>query len=158
MKNLIKTAWSCWDKTDRLVVTICAAIIVIMVCMMCTSCNAQNVPTDIPTMEYNDASGEEFDTTGMLITPCYVVDFIYHTQDNEYVIEYYDPDMFDMDYEDSSYPYIEIYCDSTIFYEYLSYYGTLNRDMEAFWLASNKYFIEERYLSTGDKYLELVKY
>lgn len=133
--------------------------ILIFLILGCVSCNSQpdsNIP-DLNPYE-QDASFEDFDNEGMLFTPCYIIDFVYHTQDNEYIIEYYDPDMFDMDYEDSSYPYIEIYCDSAIFYEYLSYYGTLNRSKDAFWLASDKYFIEERYLSTGDKYLELIKY
>jgi hypothetical protein len=113
-------------------------------------------------MEYNDASGEAFDDDGaILIVPANVIDFIFHTQDFEFVIEYDDPDAFDPDYmiydkETDTY-YIEIYCDSLVFFDYLDYYNTLNNTMNEFWEASNRFFIEEDYI--GDTmYYRLVEY
>ena len=44
----------------------------------------------------NDASGEIFDYDGaILIVPSNVISFTYNTQDNEYIIQYDDPDCFD---------------------------------------------------------------
>ena len=114
-------------------------------------------------MEYNDASEEIFDYDGaILFYPDGIIDFVYHTQDNEYVIEYDDPDAFDPDNmiynQDSNYYYIEIYCDSTLFFEYLSYYNTITNKDPEFFDASEEYFIEEDYLSDGTPYYKLVKY
>ena len=163
MKNIVKTAWSCWDKTDRFVAIFSSIAIIVIMCFMCTSCNAQPSINNIPDMEYNDASGEELDYDGaILFFADGIIDFVYHTQDNEYVIEYDDPDAFDSDNmkynKDDNYYYIEIYCDSALFFEYLSYYSTIiNKDTE-FFDASEEYFIEEDYLSDGTPYYKLVKY
>lgn len=163
MKNTVKTAWSCWNKTDRFVAIFSIISIILLLCMFCTSCHAQT-PSNIPDMEYNDASGEIFDYDGaVLFYPDGVIDFIYHTQDNEYVIEYDDPDAFDSDnmlyHNDGGYYYIEIYCDSTLFFEYLNYYNNLggNKNPE-FFDASEEYFIEEDYFEDGTPYYKLVKY
>lgn len=162
MKNILKTVWSCWDKIDRFVAIFSLIIIIAVMCFMCTSCNAQQ-PSNIPVMEYNDASEEIFDYDGaILFFADGIIDFVYHTQDNEYVIEYDDPDAFDSDNmkynKDYNYYYIEIYCDSVLFFEYLSYYSTItNKDIE-FFEASDEYFIEEDYLSDGTSYYKLVKY
>jgi len=163
MKKIIKTAWSCWDKLDQFVVIFSSIAIIVIMCLMCTSCNAQPSINNIPDMEYNDASGEELDYDGaILFFADGIIDFIYHTQDNEYVIEYDDPDAFDSDNmkynKDDNYYYIEIYCDSALFFEYLSYYSTITNKDPEFFDASEKYFIEEDYLSDGTSYYKLVKY
>ena len=163
MKNIIKTIWSCWDKIDRFVAIFSIIAIIVVICFMCTSCNAQPSINNIPDIEYYDASGEELDYDGaILFFADGIIDFVYHTQDNEYVIEYNDPDAFDSDNmiynQDGNYYYIEIYCDSALFFEYLSYYSTIiNKDTE-FFDASEEYFIEEDYLSDGTPYYKLVKY
>ena len=163
MKNTLKNIWSVWDTTDKLVV-ILSILGIIFLCLTCSSCNAQ--PSNIPTIEYNDASGEEFDLDhdgAILLFPDGVIDFIYHTQDNEYVIEYDDPDAFDPDnmiYDSiNNYYYIEIYCNRDLFFEYLSYYNNLGGyDNPEFFEASDEYFIEEDYLSDDTPYYKLVKY
>ena len=126
------------------------------------SCNAQTTPTNLITMEYNDASGEEFDHDGaILFFADGVIDFVYHTQDFEFVIEYDDPDAFDPDdmiyKQDGNYYYIEIHCDSAIFFDYLSWYNKhTNKDPE-FYEASDEFFIEEDYVG-DERYYKLVKY
>ena len=164
MKNIVKTVWSCWSKIDRFVAIFSTIGIMLLMCFMCISCNAQPSINNIPYTEYNDASEEIFDYDGaILFYPDGIIDFVYHTQDNEYVIEYDDPDAFDPDNmiynQDSNYYYIEIYCDSTLFFEYLNYYNNLggNKNPE-FFDASEEYFIEEDYLSDGTPYYKLVKY
>ena len=160
MKNIVKTVWSCWDKIDRLVAIFS---IIMLILIFCTSCTAQPSINNIPTMEYNDASSEELDYDGaILFFADGIIDFVYHTQDNEYVIEYDDPDAFDSDNmkynKDDNYYYIEIYCDSALFFEYLSYYNTITNKDPEFFDASEEYFIEEDYLSDGTPYYKLVKY
>ena len=158
MKNL--------SKFDRFMLSGLAFIVILGTALACKSCNAQESPKDIPTMEYYDASGEEFDLDhdgAILLFPDGVIDFIYHTQDNEYVIEYDDPDAFDPDnmiYDSiNNYYYIEIYCDSDLFFEYLSYYNNLGGyDNPEFFEASDEYFIEEDYLSDDEPFYKLVKY
>ena len=161
MKNIIKTIWSVWDRTDRFVVIFSTIGIILLLCIFCTSCNAQTT-TDIPVMEYYDASKDLDYDGGIMLFPDGVIDFVYHTQDNEYVIEYDDPDSFDIDNmiysQDGNYYYIEIYCDSTLFFEYLSYYNTLTNKNPAFFEPSEEFFIEEDYLQDGTSYYKLVKY
>lgn len=156
MKNL--------SKFDRFMLSGLAFIVILGTALAFKSCNAQENVNNIPTMEYYDASGEEFDHDGaILLFPDGVIDFIYHTQDNEYIIEYDDPDAFDPDnmiYDSiNNYYYIEIYCDSDLFFEYLSYYNNLGGyDNPEFFEASDEYFIEEDYLSDDTPYYKLVKY
>ena len=162
MKNIIKTVWSCWNKLDRFVAIFSTIGIILLLCIFCTSCNAQSTSNNIPTQELYDASGEEFDDDGaILFFADGVIDFVYHTQDNEYVIEYDDPDAFDPDdmiyKKDGDYYYIEIYCDSNIFFDYLSWYNKhTNKDPE-FYEASDEFFIEEDYVG-DERYYKLVKY
>ena len=83
-----------------------------------------------------------------------VIDFIYHTQDSEYVIEYDDEDSFDPDnmiYNNTfGYYYIEIYCDSNDFYEYLNWYNTLNRYDDRFKCSNATFGILEDSLIESD--------
>ena len=112
----------------------------------------------------NDASGEIFDYDGaILIVPSNVISFTYNTQDNEYIIQYDDPDCFDIDYmtysKDGDYWYIEITCDSNLFFDYFAYYNSLGGYKDPkFNEASTIYFIEEDFLKNGDSYYKLVKY
>lgn len=164
MKNIVKIVWSCWNKTDRFVAIFSTISIILLLCIFCTSCNAQPSINNIPDMEYNDASKEIFDYDGaVLFYPNGVIDFIYHTQDNEYIIEYDDPDAFDPDNmiykKDGDYYYIEIHCDSTLFFEYLNYYNSLGGHKNPkFSEASEIYFIEEDFLENDESYYKLVKY
>jgi hypothetical protein len=141
-----------------------AFVIILGALLTVKSCNAQNTPINIPTQEYNDASGKEFDHDGaILFFADGVIDFIYHTQDNEYIIEYDDPDAFDPDNmiykKDGDYYYIEIHCDSTLFFEYLNYYNSLGGHKNPkFSEASEIYFIEEDFLENDESYYKLVKY
>ena len=161
MKNIVKTVWSCWNKIDRFVAIFSTIGIILLLCIFCTSCNAQT-PSNIPDMEYNDASGEDFDYDGaILFFADGIIDFIYHTQDNEYIIEYDDQDAFDIDdmvyTKDGNYYYIEIHCDSAIFFDYLNWYNKhTNKDPE-FYESSDEFFIEEDYVS-DERYYKLVKY
>lgn len=139
-------------------------LIILGITLTIKSCTAQTTFPTIQTMEYNDVSGEVFDYDGaILMVPSNVIDFVYHTQDNEYIIEYDDPDAFDIDYmtysKDGDYWYIEITCDSNLFFDYLSYYNSLNGYKDSrFNEASDEYFIEEDYLKDGTPYYKLVKY
>lgn len=150
------------SKFDRFMLGGLAFVIILGALLTVKSCNAQTTPTNLITMEYNDASGEEFDDDGaILFFADGVIDFIYHTQDNEYVIEYDDPDAFDPDdmiyKKDGDYYYIEIYCDSNIFFDYLSWYNKhTNKDPE-FYEPSDEFFIEEDYIG-DERYYKLVKY
>lgn len=150
------------SKFDKFMLGGLAFVIILGALLTVKSCNAQTTPTNLITMEYNDASGEEFDDDGaILFFADGVIDFIYHTQDNEYIIEYDDPDAFDPDdmiyKKDGDYYYIEIYCDSNIFFDYLSWYNKhTNKDPE-FYEPSDEFFIEEDYIG-DERYYKLVKY
>ena len=142
-------------------------IIVLGIVLSCKSCSAQD-KFDIDSLQElnpyeNDLEGPLDYDGAILFYPDGVIDFIYHTQDNEYVIEYDDPDAFDSDnmlyHNDGGYYYIEIYCDSTLFYEYLNYYNSLGGHKNPkFYEASEEYLIEEDYLKDGTPYYKLVKY
>ena len=152
MKTL-KCIWSVWNKTDKIMAVISTIVLVTLIILFCTSCSAQPNINNIPTLEYYDASGENFDT-GISIYPDGVIDFIYHTQDGEYVIEYDDEDAFDQDNmiynNDFGYYYIEIYCDSADFYEYLNWYAQLNRYDDRFKCSNVTFGIIEDSLIESD--------
>ena len=159
MKNIVKTvktAWSCWDKIDRFVAIFS---IIMLILIFCTSCTAQPSINNIPDMEYGDA--ETSDDIYDNYIPIYadgVVDFIYCTQDEEYIIEYMDDDYFDIDNlpqlvncanGDSV---VSIYCSEKDFFEYLEWYNALTydtiiaRDNPAFYASNDKFYIKEVYL------------
>lgn len=161
MKNTLKNIWSVWGTADKFI-AILSILGILILCLTCSSCQAQ--PSNIPTMEYNDVSDEELDYDGaILFFADGIIDFVYHTQDNEYIIEYDDPDAFDPDNmiykKDGDYYYIEIHCDSTLFFEYLNYYNSLGGHKNPkFNEASEIYFIEEDFLENDESYYKLVKY
>ena len=147
MKNFIETCWSVWDKTDRIVAILSIVCIIVCMCFLCTSCNAQNPSTDIPTMEYYDF--DRIPDGGILMYPDGVIDFIYCTQDEEYIIEYMDEDAFDPDNipqtvscTQNSEPVVQIYCSEELFFEYLNWYNSLTNKDSAFFEPSDKYFIK----------------
>ena len=170
MKNIIKTVWSLWTKTDRIIAVVSTIAIITIMCFLCTSCNAQPSPTNIPVMEYNDASGEDFDVTDNYL-PLYadgVVDFIYCAQDEEYIIEYNDDDIFDIDNlpqqpitcVSSDTQYVKIFCSEEYFFEYLNWYSQYNRTNDEFFAANDTFYIKEVYLDEegyGYWYYKLVK-
>lgn len=142
-------------------------LIILGIVLSCKSCSAQD-KFDIDSLQElnpyeNDLEGSLDYDGAILFYPDGVIDFIYHTQDNEYVIEYDDPDALDPDnmlyHNDGGYYYIEIHCDSALFFEYLNYYNSLggHRNPE-FFDASEEYFIEEDYLEDETQYYKLVKY
>lgn len=142
-------------------------VIVLGIALSCKSCSAQD-KFDIDSLQElnpyeNDLEGPLDYDGDILMIPSNVLDFIYHTQDNEYVIEYDDPDAFDPDnmlyHNDGGYYYIEIHCDSVLFFEYLNYYNNLGGNKNPkFFDASEEYFIEEDYLEDGTFYYKLIKY
>lgn len=124
-------------------------VLALGVTLVYTSCT-QSETTNISTMEYYDAED------GLI--PFYadgVINFIYHTQDNEYVIEYGDDDAIDQEamlYNDRyGYHYAKIYCDSADFYEYLNWYNTLNRYDERFRCSNATFGIYEDSIVEYDK-------
>ena len=148
MKTFIKTCWSVWDKTDK-IVTIASIIGILLICCTICSCNAQPNHNDIPVMEYYDASGEDFDNNYIPIYADGVVDFIYCTQDEEYIIEYMDDDAFDPDNipqtvscTQNSEPVVQIYCSEELFFEYLNWYNSLTNKDSLFFEPSDKFFIK----------------
>lgn len=160
MKNTLKNIWSVWNTTDKLV-AILSILSILILCLTCNSCQAQ--PSNVPTMEYNDASGEFFDyedIPGTLFFAEGVINFIYNTQEDLYIIEYNDPDAFDsddMDYDTlKDYYSIQIFCDSTDFFDYLHWYLSITDDDEKFYLASTKYYIES--YKVGDNYYYRLKH
>jgi hypothetical protein len=176
MKNIIKTVWSCWDKIDRFVAIFSSIAIIVIMCFMCTSCNAQQ-PSNIPDMEYYNPNQDE-DILDNYI-PIYadgVVDFIYCTQDYEFIIEYQDDDYFDMDNPQqmsntvncasSDENLVCLYCSEEIFFEYLEWYNALTndeviaRDNPEFYAPSDKFYIKEQWVGDVDNgywYYKLVK-
>jgi hypothetical protein len=146
-----------------------AILITLLLALSLSSCShaQEKLP---PLKELNpyeqDASGENFDWDydgAILIVPSNVISFTYNTQDNEYIIQYDDPDCFDIDYmtysKDDDYWYIEITCDSNLFFDYFAYYNSLGGYKDPkFNEASTVYFIEEDFLKNGDSYYKLVKY
>ena len=157
MKTL-KYIWSVWNKTDKIMAVISTIVLITLIILFCTSCSAQPNINNIPTLEYYDASGENFDT-GISIYPDGVIDFIYHTQDGEYVIEYSDEDAFDQEsmINNGEYFYIEIFCDSAIFFDYLNYYNTLTNKDSKFFESSEGFYIVEDYLEDGEMFYRLRK-
>ena len=88
MKNTLNYIWSLWSKSDRIIAVISTICIVLLVCIFCTSCNAQPSINNIPDMEYGDAETSNIYDNHIPIYADGVVDFIYCTQDEEYIIEY----------------------------------------------------------------------
>ena len=88
-----------------------------------------------------------------------VVDFIYCTQDGEYIIEYMDDDYFD--YENlpqnvncvnSDSNYVQIYCSEKDFFVYLEWYSQLCNKMDEFFAASDTFAIKEQYIIDSEIY------
>jgi hypothetical protein len=169
MKNIIKTVWSCWDKIDRFVAIFS---IIMLILIFCTSCTAQPSINNIPDMEYGDAETSNIYDNYIPIYADGVVDFIYCTQDNEYIIEYHDDDYFDLDNLPQTVNCVNgdsvvcIYCSAKYFFEYLEWYNALTydtitaRDNPAFYASNDKFYIKEVYLDeedTGYWYYKLVK-
>lgn len=168
MKNIIKTVWSCWNKIDRFIAIFSTVGIILLLCIFCTSYNAQPNLNDIPDMEYYNPNQDE-DILDNYI-PIYadgVVDFIYCTQDGEYIIEYHDDDYFDPDNlpqtvncvsGDSN--YVSIYCSEANFFEYLIWYSTLTSKDSSFYTANDIFYITEVWIDeeeNGYWYYKLVK-
>jgi hypothetical protein len=153
-------------KFDKFMFGGLAFLIILGAVLTIKSCNAQTINTSnlIELNPYENDVEEPLDYDGgILFFADGVIDFVYHTQDNEYIIEYDDPDAFDPDnmlyHNDGGYYYIEIHCDSVLFFEYLNYYNSLGgRRNPEFFDASEEYFIEEDYLKDGTPYYKLVKY
>lgn len=172
MKN-IKTVWSCWDKIDRFVAIFSTIGIILLMCIFCTSCNAQPSINNIPDMEYGDAETSNIYDNYIPIYADGVIDFIYCTQDEEYIIEYHDDDYFDPDNlpqtvncVNSDYNYVSIYCSAEYFFEYLEWYNALTtdtiiaRENPAFYASNDIFYIKEVYIDeedTGYWYYKLVK-
>lgn len=141
-------------------------LITLGIILSCKSCQAQDKLDTNNLQELNpyENNWEVLDYDGaILMVPSNVLDFIYHTQDNEYIIEYNDPDAFDLDdmlyHNDGDYYYIEIHCDSALFFEYLNHYNSLGGHKNPkFSEASEIYFIEEDFLKNDESYYKLVKY
>ena len=155
MKNTLKNIWSVWGTADKFV-AIFSILGILLICLTCSSCQAQ--PSNIPTMEYNDASTEVFDVPGMLMFAEGVLDFVYNPQGDEYIIEYDDPDALDpdnMEYDGiDDYYYIQIFCDSADFFDYLHWYLSITDENDEFYLPSTKYYIEP-YKIDDDYYYRL---
>ena len=170
MKNIVKTVWSCWDKIDRFVAIFS---IIMLILIFCTSCTAQPSINNIPTMEYGDAETSNIYDNYIPIYADGVVDFIYCTQDEEYIIEYMDDDYFDIDNLPQSNNcvsgdtnWVSIYCSEEYFFEYLEWYNaltndtTIARDNPAFYASNDVFYIKEVYLDEEDTsywYYKLVK-
>ena len=149
MKNFIETCWSVWNKTDRIVAVSTILAIILLCCMTC-SCTAQTT-NNIPVMEYNDASGENFDIIVNQI-PMYtdgVIDFNYTPADKLYSIQYNDSDTFDYDNlqndgEEWYGDYIVIECNKELFFEYLEWYHTVSDNKsDAYYDINDNFYIKE---------------
>lgn len=168
MKNVFKEIWSQWNTADKFV-TIFSLFVLSLVMLSCTKCSAQDTNNTIKDLEVYDASGEDFDSDLIPIAPEGVIDFIYCTQDNEFIIEYMDDDFFDTDNlpfqqtccpEDEEVKYIQLFCSEEVFYEYLAYYGGLDRHDEEFHAYSRKFFIDIEFFEDEDGgyyYYKLIK-
>ena len=115
-----------------------------------TGCKAQGIG-NLPAMEYNDASGEDFDVMVNEI-PMYadgVVDFNYIPMDDFYSIEYNDQDAFDYDnlqYNGDEWygNYIIIECSKDLFFEYLEWFNTVSDDKsDAYYDMNDWFYIRE---------------
>ena len=159
MKKAIKTIWSVWDKTDRIAAIGSIIVSIVMFCFICSGCAAQNSSIDsIKTMDYGYDIDESIDD----YIPIYadgVIDFIYCTQDGEYIIEYIDDDYFDRDNlpqnincVNSDSNYVQIYCSEELFFKYLEWYSQLCNKMDEFFAASDTFAIKEQYIIDSEIY------
>ena len=131
-------------------IRILTIILALALVLSVTSCTAQTSNTDsIPVMEYYDF--DNIPNGGILMYPDGVIDFIYCTQDEEYIIEYMDADAFDPDNLpistscasiNADEPVVQIYCSEELFFEYLNWYNSLTNKDSAFFEPSDKYFIK----------------
>lgn len=129
-------------------------IIVLGIVLSCKSCSAQD-KIDIDSLQElnpyeNDLEGPLDYDGAILMYPDGVIDFIYCTQDEEYIIEYMDEDAFDPDnlpistscVSNADEPVVQIYCSEELFFEYLNWYSSLTNKDSAFFEPSDKYFIK----------------
>ena len=163
MKNIIKTAWSLWTKQDKFVAVFSTIGIILLMCILCTSCNAQ---TNSRNIEYYDLDNNHemilADNHGIMMFADGIIDFVYEINSNRFLIEYDDPDAFDIDYmmydKEDDYYYIEIDCDSNTFFGCFKWYMSLSNKSEEFYEASDKYFIVKDTFDNGEPYYKLMSY
>ena len=146
----LKNYFSEWNTTDKIISIISIIGIVVILSLMCCSCHAQDLSNLTP-IEYNDASGENFDVIINEI-PMYadgIIDFNYTPIDNFYSIEYNDSDSFDYDNlqnngEEWYGDYIIIECNKELFFEYLEWYHTVSDDKsDAYYDINDNFYIKE---------------
>ena len=154
IKELLKKL----DSADK-IMTLFSIVMLVIVTSCCAGCNAQPNTNNIKE-SYFDASGEHFDVErGIPFYADGVIDFLYCTQDGEFIIEYADDDIFDYDNlpktltccpDDEEIKYITIFCSEEIFFDYLNWYSSIDRHHEEFYAASDKYVIVEEWFENED--------
>lgn len=159
------------DKIYNIVITtLLWGAIILGISLCCKKCSAQQKVdiNNIPVMEYNDVDDKIYDD----YIPIYadgVVDFIYCTQDEEYIIEYMDDDYFDIDNLPQTInctngdSVVSIYCSEKDFYEYLEWYNSIDspaRDQEIFYAPHETFAIKEQWVGNEENgywYYKLIK-
>lgn len=162
MKKAFNQLWSVWDKTDRFVAVISVIGIILFLCITFTSCAAPDTNNVIHHNPYDVSQDEMILDNYIPLYPDGVIGFIYCTQDQEYIVEYMDYDVFDID----NIPHttncangdsvVCLYCSETVFFEFLEWYNNIGsdtnlaRNSEEFYAASDKFYIKEVWCSDSN--------
>lgn len=99
----------------------------IIMALVCISCNSQPNAIDIPEMEYGDCE-PELEEVPMGIYFENVIDFIYDSVDDMFIVEYADSDIIDTDNiqingEWNTLDYFQIECSKENFFDILEEYS-----------------------------------
>lgn len=120
MKKAFKQMWEVWDNIDRAVFSFSIIALILILSCFCCSCNAQNPSSNIPEMEYGDATSEIFYET---LYSNNVIDFIYDVREG-YFIEYYDHGfIFEEELTNDEDRLIILECSKPNFFEFLTWYS-----------------------------------
>lgn len=168
MKKIFNQLWSCWNKTDRIIAIFSIIALIIICCTIFSSCNAQTLSPSVELEELNPyiTDSIEIDNNYIPIYADGVIDFIYCTQDEEYIIEYMDDDYFDLEnlpqtincVANTDTNYVCIYCSEEIFFDYLQWYNST--DKNSFYSPHPDYYIAETWCGDNKNsywYYKLIK-
>lgn len=74
-------------------------LILIIMALICLGCNSQPSVTNIPEMEYGDCEShiKDIEVNYIMFELSGILEFAYNAIDDEYYLDYDDPDAFDLD-------------------------------------------------------------
>ena len=149
MKNL--------SKFDKFMFCGVAFMLILGIFLGCKSCQAEKGLGNLPVIEYGDCEDGiiKCDTIDMYLNM--IEGFGYDSYIGKYVIEYDDPDAFDLDhlaeftdYDEWAYDYLPIECTYNEFIEFIEYYNSIDKSSDEFQFGYNKtYAINEIHYDDG---------